>query len=203
MTQLTQFTVCKGPDSINVHPADLATYLAAGYTIKAVKYSEGAEAVDSNTQFLMTLGSACIYVHAADVQTYLAAGYAISKILYGSAQTIILASVAPSTYLDIPAFSSAEVGTVDATTVVVTFTTEIAASNYATGVVIKVATVSKTISAAVRQTGNKIVHYTIPAVTNGQAVTWEYSDVTGGILSANDGTPLDSVSAQTVTNNVA
>lgn len=200
MTQKTQFTMVKEPISINVQPSALATYLAAGYTVSAVKYSEGDEYVDSNTQFLLKLGQASMYVKADDLQTYVAAGWSISNMRYGSGQTSI--EDVTISYLDIPAFVSAEVGTVAATKVVVVFSTGITASDYATGVIIKVNTVSKTISASALQSDGVTVHYTIPAVTNGQTVTWEYSDATGLIRSAADGSVLDSISAQEVTNNV-
>jgi hypothetical protein len=203
MTQLTQFLVTKGELSIHVHPASLAAYLAAGYVIQEVQYSEGAEAVDDATQFLLTLGSASIHVKADDLQSYLSAGWAITKILYGASQTPVFATAAPISFLDIPAFSSAEVGDVAATKVVVTFTTEVSASNYATGVTIKVDDVSKTISAATRQTDHKVVHYTIPAVAFGEVVTWSYDDATGLIRSEVDESPLDDVTDGAVTNNVA
>lgn len=201
MTQLTQFLVEKASARINVQPSVLATYLAAGWAIIGLEYSEGAESVDNNTQFLMVKGPEQIHAKAKDVQTYQAAGWTISRVFYGSAQTEV--NVQDITYLDVPALASAEIGAVAATKVVVTFSTEVSASNYATGVTIKVNTVSKTISAAQRQTDHKVVHYTIPEVIYGDAVTWEYSSATGLMLSENDSSPLDSISAQEVTNNVA
>lgn len=192
MTKLSQ--------SMNVTSTDLATYLAAGWTVQSITYSEGADAVDDATLFLMVKAQDSIRVKAASVQAYLAAGYTISEVLYGASQVAVRADFA---YLDIPAFSAAEIGTVADTKVAVTFTTEVAASDYATGVTIKVDTVSQTISAAARQTDHKVVHYTIDAVTAGQAVTWEYNGSTGVIVSENDGSQLGTVAAEEVTNNVA
>lgn len=100
-----------------------------------------------------------------------------------------------------PAFGSGEVGAVGATIVVVTFSADVQATNFATGVLIKKGGVSQSISAAVRQTNHKIVRYTIPAVANGATVTWEYTG--GNIQGEVSGLPLSTVTAQAVTNNVA
>ena len=204
MAQESQFLLTKGSATINVQPDALTTYLADGWAIHGLRYSEGGEGLDVTSLVLMTNGSASIYVRAGSVATYIANGYTVVGIIYGSS-AVTIANGAGNVlhFLDTPAFSSAEVGTVAATEVAVTFTTEIAATNYAAGVTIKVNGASKTISAAVRQTGNLSVHYTIPAVAFGDTVTWEYDDLTGQIVSANDSTPLDDVSAKTVTNNVA
>jgi hypothetical protein len=203
MTQLTQFTVFKGSDRLNVQPASLATYVAAGYAIAGVRYSEGGEGLDVVSLVLMQLGNDVIYVHPGAVATYEAAGYRSMEMIYGAAVARIPNQGGALAFMDVPAFSSAEVGAVAATKVAVTFSTEVTAADYAAGVTIKVNTVSKTISAATRQTDQKVVHYTIPAVTNGQTVTWEYAEDNGNITSAVDGSPLDSVTAQAVTNTVA
>lgn len=202
MTQLTQFLVTQGAQSMNVTATDLAAYLAAGWTIQNIRYSEGGEGADLVTQFLMIKGVDQIRVKAASVQAYLAAGYTIAQVLYGSSQ-VEVESGKEFSYLDVPSLVSAEVGEVDATTVVAVFSSEIAASNYATGVTIKVDTVAKTISAAERQADFKTVHYTIPAVVFGEVVTIAYSDVTGEYKSKNDDSPLDTFAATEVTNNVA
>jgi hypothetical protein len=200
--QATQFTMTKGSESMNVQPDDLAAYLAGGWSVTAIKYSEGGEAPDAATQFLMRKSTDQISVLAKDLQTYVALGYAIVEVKYGASQLQILAQNGNISYLDTPALSSAEVGTVAATKVAVTFTTEVTASDYAAGVTIEVDTVSKTISAAERQPDHKVVHYTIPAVAFGEVVTWSYDDATGGITSAADGSPLDDVTDAEVTNNV-
>jgi hypothetical protein len=202
MTQLTQFLVTKGSESLHVQPASLATYVAAGYAVAGVLYSEGGEGVDVTSLVLMKLGDQQIYVHPGSVATYVAAGYQIVSMIYGAAVARIANTSGLVNFLDVPALSSAEVGAVAATKVVVTFSTEVIAADYAAGVTIKVNTVSKTISAATRQTDQKVVHYTIPAVSAGQTVTWEYAEDNGNITSAVDGSPLDSVTAQAVTNNV-
>ena len=101
-----------------------------------------------------------------------------------------------------PLYSSAEIGTVNAYTVVATFDQNITASNYATGVTIKVNTVSQTITSATRQANHAIVHYVIPVLWHGSGdtVTWEYTG--GNIVAEDDATALANVSAQAVTNNV-
>lgn len=103
-----------------------------------------------------------------------------------------------------PTFVSAEVGNVDDTTVVVVFSEEVSASNFASGVTIKKNTVSQTINSATLQPDNKTVYYVLnSAVAFGDTVTWEYSEVGGNIVEAACNTePLTDVSAQSVTNNV-
>jgi hypothetical protein len=101
-----------------------------------------------------------------------------------------------------PQFSSAEVGNVDASTVVVTFDQNVKAGDYKAGVVIKVNGVAATISSAARQATRGIVRYALSsAVTAGQTVTWEYAAIDGFIGNAADAQLAD-VSAQAVTNNV-
>lgn len=102
-----------------------------------------------------------------------------------------------------PAFSSAEVGTVDNSTVVVTFSENIKATNYATGVTINVNGSPVAISSATRQSNKTIVYYALAApVAAGEAVTWAYVAADGFITDA-AGAHLADVSAQSVTNNVA
>ena len=203
MTQGTQILMTKGSASMHVQSDDVATYLAAGYRVEGIRYSEAGDAVDSVSLFLMKKGSDSIYVLANDVQTYISNGYQLTEILYGADRVQVTKESGPLAYLDIPAYLSAEVGSVADTTVVVTFSTEVEASNYATGVTIKVDDVSKTISAAERQTDHTVVHYTIPAVAFGEVVTFSYSSATGAIHSENDDTYMDSVTDGEVTNNVA
>lgn len=101
-----------------------------------------------------------------------------------------------------PQFSSAEIGNVNASTVVVTFDQDVTASNYATGVTIKVGGVSQTISSATRQANHAVVHYVIPVLWHGSgdSVTWEYTG--GNIAGESGGASLETVTAQAVTNNV-
>ena len=202
MTQKTLFTMTKGSESMNVTSTGLATYLAAGWSITAIRYSEGADAVDASTQFLMVKDVDQIRVLAASVQAYLAAGYSIREVRYGASQTVIPIESASLSYLDKPAISAAEVGEVGDDTVVVTFTTEVEAADYTTGVTIMVGESEATISAGERQTDHKVVHYTLSAaVVFGDEVTLSYAD--GGIVSENDYTTLDTVTDEEVTNNVA
>ena len=191
-----------GSASIHIQPDDLAAYLAGGWTVAGLRYSEGGEAVDAYSHFLMTKGTASIWVLAASVSAYLADGYLLKDVHYGSTD-IDLPPSALEIYLDTPNFLSAEIGTINDTTLAVTFSTEISSADYAAGVTILVDAEEQEISAAVRQADLKTVYYTIPAVVNDAEVSWAYDDATGEIASANDGSPLDDVSAETVTNNVA
>lgn len=102
-----------------------------------------------------------------------------------------------------PLFSSAEIGSVNAFTLPVTFDSNVSASNYATGVTIKVNGTATSITSATRQANHAIVRYVIPVLWHGtgDAVTWEYNSATGNIVSESDATPLGDVSAQSVTNN--
>lgn len=202
MTQSTQFLMKNGSAYMNVLAANLATYQAAGWSIVNIRYSEAGEGVDVTSLVLMVKGADAIYVHPGSVATYLTAGYQATKIIYGSSAVVVQKDGLNLSFLDTPGFGSAEVGAVLATTVAVTFSTEITSSDYKAGVIIKVNTVSKTISSATRQTDHKVVYYVIPAVANGETVTWEYAALTGVIASEVDGSPLEDVSAQSVTNNV-
>jgi hypothetical protein len=100
-----------------------------------------------------------------------------------------------------PQYSVSEIGTVNGYTVVVTFDMDISASNYATGVTIKVNGETQSIESATRQANHAIVYYVIPDgfFVNTDVVTWEYTG--GNIVSESDATALDTVTAQTVTNN--
>lgn len=102
---------------------------------------------------------------------------------------------------DAPTFGSAEVGAVNRTTVVVTFSENISASDYAAGVTIKKGGVAQTISSATRQADNSIVRYVLAAAVDPvDAVTWEYSAAAGSFVDSAD-QPLADVAAQPVTNN--
>lgn len=102
-----------------------------------------------------------------------------------------------------PQFSAAEVGTVNALTVVVTFDSNISASDYSAGVTIKVNGTSTSITSATRQANHAIVYYVIPVLWHGSGdtVTWEYASGSGNIVAESDSTLLGDVSAQSVTNN--
>ena len=202
MAQLTQFLVIKGSDSMHVHPDVLATYLADGWQAKGIRYSEGGEGLDVISLVLMVKQSDQIYVHPGDVAAYQNDGYQAHQVIYGADRVVLEKINSDLSFLDTPAFNSAEIGTVADTTVVVTFTTEITADDYAAGVTIKVDDVAAEIASATRQADHTVVHYVIPAVTSASVVTWEYDDATGEISSEVDGTILDDVTAQTVTNNV-
>lgn len=102
-----------------------------------------------------------------------------------------------------PLFVSAEVGTVNASTVAVTFDQDVSASDYSAGVTIKVDGTATSIASATRQGNHAIVYYVIPVLWHGSGdvVTWEYAQASGNIIAEDDSTPLSNVTAQSVTNN--
>lgn len=101
------------------------------------------------------------------------------------------------------AFDSGEVGSVGFATVVVTFSDEVLASNYTTGVTIKEGAATKTISSATRQTDKKVVRYILSAqVAMGATVTWEYSAAVGDYSNLSNTFDLATTTAQAITNNV-
>ncbi len=200
MTQQTQFLMTNGSDCMNVTDDNLATYLAAGWTPVNIRYSEGGEGDDQISQVLMTNGSDAIRVRPDSVITYRADGYAVKEILYGTTALQISNGI---TVTDVPAIVSMEVGTVDATTLVVTFLDGIAADDYAAGFTLKINGGAASISAGARQTDHKVIYLTIDAVANGDTVTLAYAQLTGGIHSEADGAILDDMGATEVTNNVS
>jgi hypothetical protein len=202
MTQATQFLMTHDNEARHVLAAGVSTYLAAGWSIRNIHYSEGGEGEDAVSRILMVKGSDAIFVLAASVQTYQAQGYLAKKIIYGASEILFEGSGANLLYLDVPAIDSAEVGTVEATTLVVTFTTEVASDDFTDGVTIDVDDEPVEITSATRQTDHTVVHYVIPAVSFGSVVTWSYDDDTGDIHSEADGSPLDDVTDAEVTNNV-
>jgi hypothetical protein len=202
MTQSTQFLMVKGSAAMNVLADDLATYQADDWQIVNIRYSEGGEGVDTTSLVLVTKGADAIYIRAGSVAAYINNGYQVVKVLYGEDQIPIPLQDNNLVFLDTPAFVSAEIGTVADTTLVVTFSTEVASEDFTAGVTIKINTVAQVIESATRQSDHTVVHYVIPAVIFGDTVTWAYDDLTGGIASANDGSILDDVTTQTATNNV-
>ncbi len=108
-------------------------------------------------------------------------------------------NVAPSG----PQFASAEIGTVNASTVVVTFDRNMSASDYAAGATIKVNGSTTIISAGIREADHKVISYAIPVLWHGSgdSVTWEYNSATGNLVAESGGAALGDVSAQAVTNN--
>jgi hypothetical protein len=199
MTQQTQFLMTKGSDYMNVTDDDLATYLAAGWTPVNIRYSEGGEGEDSASQILMVNGTDAIRVRPDSVLTYRAQGYSVREILYGADALQISNAI---TVTDVPAIVSMEVGTVDATTLVITFLDDVAASDYKAGFTLKINDVAAGISAGARQTDHKIIYLTVDAVVFGDTVTLAYAEATGNITSEADGTILDDMAATAVTNNV-
>jgi len=202
MAQLTQFLLTKGAASMNVQPDALATYQAADWQIDGIRYSEGGEGLDTTSQVLMVKEPDRIHVRPGAVAAYRALGYQAKELIYGASGPTLSDLGGSLGFLDTPAFGSAEIGTVDAVTLAVTFSTEVAAEDFAAGVTIEVDDTPVEIASATRQADHTIVYYVIPEVAFGSDVTWAFDDDTGGIVSANDGVPLDDVAEQEVTNNV-
>lgn len=75
-------------------------------------------------------------------------------------------------------FVSAEVGSIDNSTVAVTFSGPVSAigDDYASGVTIKVNDSAVAVSSATRQSNHALVYYVLGAVVHsGDTVTWEYA----------------------------
>ena len=101
-------------------------------------------------------------------------------------------------------FASAEVGTVDASTVVVRFNRQVAATNALTGVTIKVGGAGVTVNSGTIQADKRLVYYALDApIVGGDVVTWEYAGATGNITDLLTSVALASVTARAVTNNVS
>lgn len=97
-------------------------------------------------------------------------------------------------------FSSGEAGDTGTTTIEVTFTDNVTATDYKAGVTIKVNAVSQTINTATRQADHRVVHYVIAAAADvNDTITWEYS-AGGGDYQDDNGDPLGDVSAETLDN---
>jgi len=117
--------------------------------------------------------------------------------LSGSSSQVITSAAGAA-----PAYSSGEIGVVDSKTVEITFTEDVTTTTtFAAGVTILVGSVSYTIASTNQAGGNDTVRYVLDAGVDGtEAITWAYSESSGGIN--NGGTPLADVSAQTATNSV-
>ena len=102
-----------------------------------------------------------------------------------------------------PTYSSGEVGAVNTTTLAITFSRPIIASNYLSGVTIKINGSTQVITVATRQANHAIVYYTIPAADANDVVTWAYSKASGNIVDEQNNGTLEDTAAQTATNNVA
>lgn len=102
-----------------------------------------------------------------------------------------------------PLFDSAEIGTVNASALDVTFDQDVSAADYSNGVTIKVNGAATSITSATRQSNHAIVRYVIPVLWHGSgdAVTWEYASGSGNIIAESGATALGDVTAQSVTNN--
>jgi hypothetical protein len=99
-----------------------------------------------------------------------------------------------------PGYSSGEIGDTGTTTVEVTFSENINATDYKAGVTIKANSVSQTISTATRQGDQTVVHYVLSAALDvNDGITWEYDDDFGD-YEDDDGNPMADVSAQAVSN---
>lgn len=106
---------------------------------------------------------------------------------------------------DAPTFVSGEVGTVDASTVVVTFSTDITApcGDCALGFTVLVNGNPDAITACVIVGGNAVRLTLTTAVVFGDVVTVSYDSTVGCIMESTGVTDLATFAAQAVTNNVA
>lgn len=102
-----------------------------------------------------------------------------------------------------PTFSTGEVGSVSASTVVIGFSEPIKATSYTAGVTIEVNGSPATISSATRQTDKSIVRYVIASpVDGGDTVEFSYSAI-DGFIQNELGVHLADVAATEITNNAA
>lgn len=126
------------------------------------------------------------------------------RIVTGGASTpivVISGGVAP----DAPTFVSGEVGTVDSSTVVVTFSTDITApcGDCGLGFTVLVNAAPDAITACVIVGGNTVRLTLTTAVAWGDTVTVSYDSTVGCIMESTGVTDLVTFPAQAVTNNVA
>ncbi len=181
-----------------------ASNYATGVTIKvngsAATISSATR--QSNHAIVYYVLSAAV-VNGDTVTWEYSGGSIVNEATGAALQTTSAQSVTNNVVVSGPQFSAAEIGTVNASTVAVTFDSNVSASNYATGVTIKVNGTATSITSATRQANHAIVYYVIPVLWHGSGdtVTWEYASGSGNIVSESDSTPLGDVSAQSVTNN--
>lgn len=91
---------------------------------------------------------------------------------------------------------------IDETTIAITFTREVKASNAVTGVTVTVDAVNATVSAGVIQTNRRIIYYTLESpITRENVITWEYNTELGNITDLVDN-PLSTVTAKVLTNDL-
>lgn len=101
------------------------------------------------------------------------------------------------------AYSSSEIGNVDPSTVVVTFSDSVVGQNYSFGVTIKVNGTPVSILSATRQSNHALVYYVLSVTClNTDVITWGYVKDNGFIQAETTGAVLPDTSAQTVTNNI-
>lgn len=99
-----------------------------------------------------------------------------------------------------PTFSRADAGDIGTTTIEVTFTQNVTATNYVSGVTIKLNAVSKTINSGTRQANKAIVHYVIDTAADvNDTLTWEYAEASGDYEN-DDGIPMPDQAASSVNN---
>ena len=102
------------------------------------------------------------------------------------------------------AFVSAEVGTVDASTLAVNFNRQVAATNAKTGMTVTVNGSGATISTGTIQTDKHNIYLAMVApIIYGDVVTVAYNGAAGNITDYLTSAALSSVTAKSVTNNVA
>lgn len=184
-----------------------ATNFATGVTIKKNTVSQ---TISSATLQADGVSVRYVITPAADANDVVTWEYASgSGNIVSQEDATALASVTAKTVTNHiaavpPTFVSAEVGTVNDTTVEATFSVNLDAtgSDFKTGFTIKVAGSTVAIGTGTRQANHAKIRFTVPAVTNGQAVTIAYAHPTGVVFNEADGGFMATFTAQAVTNNV-
>lgn len=102
-----------------------------------------------------------------------------------------------------PVLLDAEIGLVNASTVAITFSEGVKASNYQTGVTIKKNGVTQTISSATRQSTKSIVYYLLSAPVIGTDLIVFSYDALDGFIQSESGGQLGTITDDLVTNNLS
>ena len=103
----------------------------------------------------------------------------------------------------LPEYDSSEIGTVANDTVVLTFSEDIVAPDYALGFTIKINGEVTEILSATRQTNHAVIHFVIAEATSTDVLTIEYDSLIGGISSEVGSVYLEDMTPNTITNNIA
>lgn len=160
----------------------------------------GAMDLDGAAEIMAGISKAALAANISQFNREDIVDGAASEITHGpSGEKISTGQGAP------PVLETATVEDAADTVIVATFDKDVnsAEDDYKTGFSCKVATVARTISTAVRQVDEAVVHFTLEsAVTDGQAVVLSYNKSLGD-LESDTGGELQSFTDTVVTNNVA